>query len=326
MFLMTCDIIIDKFKPIKPNAVKWSRSVENYSDSATIKVPSISALKKNGKTYERVQTGLQLKEGMAVEIYAGYDGENDLRFKGFIRRINFTVPLEIECEGYSYQLRKRLDFSKAYKNTTVKKILEDVCTGTDIKLSSDIPNIPLDKATFKNASGIQVIEWFKDKCLLTVYFNYDTLYVGALELEPKTTVDLRLGWNVIKDNDLKFNDNKEFADVRIEIGARNEQGERKREMAGNKDGQVKRFNTAIKDGATQKEIAKQKRNEILNRGYEGSVTCFLKPFIEPGMAVRIDDTKYPERKGRYFVSGVDGDFSTGGGRQKVKIGNTLGNG
>lgn len=324
MFTMTSNILIGNYAPVKPNAVSWKRSVENFSDTAVIKLPALTTLKKEGDTYENVQTGLQFNEGMIVKIYAGYDGLNDLQFHGFVRRVNFTIPCEVECEGYSYQLRKKLDFSKAYKSTTVRKILGDLIQGTDIKLSAFIPDIPIEKVTFSNASGIQVLDWFKSKCLLTVYFNFDTLYVGGLQLEPKSTVAVRLGWNVIKDSELKFNDNKEFADVRIEVGARNVQGEKKRQMAGKLDGQVKRLNTAIRDTTTQKSIADQKRRELVNRGYEGAITCFLKPHIEPGMAISIDDTKYPERKGVYFVSGVDGDFSTSGGRQKIQIGYSLG--
>jgi len=326
MFRMTCDVKIGSFKPVKPNAVKWSRSVDNYSDSATIKLPAISMLKREGDVYERVQTGLQFKEGMLVEVNAGYNGLNDLRFKGFLRRINFTIPLEIECEGYSYQLRKKLDFSKSYKSTTVLKILEDLIQGTDIKLSSDIPNIPLEKATFQNCTGIQVLEWLKEKCLLTVYFNYDTLYVGMLQLQPKKSVKFRLGWNVIKDNELKFNDQKEFAEVRIQVASRKKDGKKEKSFVGKKDGQVKKFRSVLKDSSVLAAIAQEKRNEILNRGYEGGITAFLKPFAEPGMAAIIDDTKYPDRKGKYFISGIDGDFSSSGGRQKVKIGNSLGNG
>lgn len=328
MFRMTSEINIGQFTNIKPNAIAWERSVENFSDSASIKLPSIARLKRNADTYDKnvVQTGLQFKEGMKVEIFAGYDGENDLRFKGFVRRINFTIPVEVECEGYSYQLRKKLDFSKSYKNTTVKAILNDLIQGTDIKLSDQIPSIPIDKATFQNVTGIQVLEWLKEKCLLAVYFNFDTLYVGGLELEPKTTVKLRLGWNVIKDSELKFNDQKEFAEVRIQLDHREKTGKKKGTFVGKKNGQVKKLKTPITDEATKKNIAEKERRRIVNKGYEGSITTFLIPFIEPGMAVSIDDTKYPERKGKYFVSAVEGQFSSNGGRQKVKIGNTLGNG
>lgn len=324
---MTCHIEIGTFKPITTaHSLEWSSSVDNFSDTATIKFPAITTLKRDGDTYERLQTGLQFKEGMSVGIYAGYDGKNDLRFTGFIRRINFTIPVEIECEGYSYQLRKKLDFTKSYTNSTVKKILSDLIEGTDITLSNAIPDIPIPKVTFKNVSGTQVLDWFKDKCLLTVYFNRNELYVGALQLEAKGTKKFRLGWNVIKDNELKFNDQKEFADVRIEVGGRDKKGKHKREGSGTMNSQVKRMRSAITDPATLKKIADQKRSELVNRGYEGSITAFLIPSVEPGMAAHIDDTKYQERQGLYFITGVSGSFSTSGGRQKIKIGNSLGNG
>jgi hypothetical protein len=323
---MTHDIVVTGVnldKPFKANAMKWSRSVENFSDSASIKVPGITRLRKNGDTYERVQTGLLFKEGMKVSVAAGYDGDNDVRFKGFIRRVNFTIPLEIECEGYSYQLRKKLDFTKSYKNTTVKKILTDLVEGTDIVLSNQIPEIPLEKAVFENVTGIQVLEWLHEKCLLTVYFNFETLYCGLQQVVPAESKKFRLNWNVIKDSELKFNDQKEFAEVRIQVGARKKNGERERAFSGKKDGQVKKYRSAIKDPVALARIAEQKKSELVNRGYEGSITTFLKPFVQPGMAVLIDDAKYPERTGKYFVSGVDGEFSMSGGRQKVKIGNSL---
>lgn len=326
---MTHDIIVtgvNKDQPFKANSMRWNRSVENISDSAMVKVPGIVTLKKDGDRYKKIQTGLLFKEGMPIQIATGYDGDNLLRFKGFIRRINYTIPVEIDCEGYAYQLRKKLDFSKSYKNTTVRNILVDLIAGTDIKLSKLIPEIPLEKATFINVTGIQVLEWLKEKCLLTVYFNHEELYVGMQQLEAKTTVKFRLGWNVIKDSDLKFNDQKEFADVRIQVGSRKKNGQKEKAFVGKKDGQVKKFKSLIKDKTILAKIAEAKKNEIVNRGYEGSITSFLIPYTEPGMAVLIDDTKYPERTGRYFVSGVNGEFGPNGGRQKIKIGNTLGNG
>lgn len=281
------------------------------------------ALKKNGDEYDRIETGKKLTEGMKVEIKTGYNGLNLTRFKGFIRRINYTVPLALDCEGYSYQLRKILDFTKAYKNTTVRLILEDLTKGTDIKLSDSIPNIPIDKATFKNVTGIQVLEWFKEKCLLTVYFNFDTLYVGALALEPKASQTFRLGWNVIKDSDLKFNDDKEFVDVRLTIESRAKNGIKQKEYAGNVGSQEKVYRTSIKDKKTQQDIATRLRLEVVNRGYEGSITAFLMPYVVPGDTAIIDDTKYPQRVGRYFITGVQGSFDRSGGRQKIKIGNKL---
>jgi hypothetical protein len=324
---MTHDIIVTGVngdKPFGGHLMKWNRSIENFSDSASFKVPGITRLRKEGDAYERVQTGLLFKEGMKVELKAGYNGENDLRFMGFIRRVNFTLPLEVECEGYSYQLRKKLNFTKNYKDVSVRDILNDLVQDTDIVLSDAIPDVPIRKAVFKSVTGIQVLDWLKSKCLLTVYFNFNTLYVGAMQVEAKTVKSFRLGWNVIKDNELKFDDTKEFADVRIQLSTRKDDGQYEKAYFGGKlDGQVKKMYSIIDDASTLKKIAEQKRTELVNRGYEGSITTFLSPFVEPGMAVQLDDAKYPERTGKYFVSGVAGEFSTSGGRQVIKLGNSL---
>jgi hypothetical protein len=332
MFRLTADIFFSGIAgAVKPTAVSWSRSVDNFSDTATIKLPSVCRLKREADSYAefkaiRSQTALQFREGMTVKVYAGYNGENDLRFSGFVRRVRLSVPVEIECEGYTYPLRKKVDFSKAYKNTTVRKILEDVVAGTGIKLSDDIPHVPIEKVTFQNISGLQVLEWFKQKCLLTVNFNHDTLYVGLRPIQPRQTVKFSLGWNVINDNDLTFEDNKELADVRVEIGGKQKDGTLAVEVFGQKDGQSVKLGTLLRDPDSLKAIAEQQKRSIVNRGYEGSMTTFLQPFCEPGMGAEIDDMKYPERKGRYLITGIDGDFSSAGGRQKIKIGYSLGNG
>src|SRR3954464_2289771 len=101
MFTMTSEIKVKGFKNIiKPNSIKWKRSITDYSDTATITLPTIAMLKSNGgEDYKQVETGLQFREGMEVLIKCGYDGKNQTRFKGFIRRINPKSPLELECEG-----------------------------------------------------------------------------------------------------------------------------------------------------------------------------------------------------------------------------------
>lgn len=324
MFRMTSSVKVDSFKPFKPTNLKWKRSIENYSDYAMIKIPAKGSLVINGKV-ETMQTASQFKEGMKVELFVGYNDNNMLRFKGFVRRVNYTVPCEIECEGYSYQLRKKLNFTKNYSNSTVKKILEDLVEGTDIKLSKSIPNVPIKRAEFRNCTGTQVIDWLKDKCLLTVYFNFDELYCGLAYVEPKSKIKLRLGWNVIKDNSLKFNDKKEFANVRIKLVQRGKTGVKKVSFYGPKDGQVvEKKISLIDDPKVLEDIAKREKERLTNRGYEGSLTTFLEPCFNVGDSIMIEDLKYQERKGTYLGTGVEGEFSSSGGRQKITIGMSLG--
>jgi hypothetical protein len=325
MFLMTADIKLGPFKPVKPSSLKWSRSIDNYSDTAIIRLPAIARLKRNGDEYQNVQSGLQFTEGMKAEVYCGYDGRNDLRFKGFIRRVNFTVPLEIECEGYSYQLRKKEGYTISYGSTTVKQVLSDLIKGTDIKLSDNMPDIPLKNIYFKNVKGTDVLEYLKDKCLLTIYFNFEILYCGLRMAEIKGTVRHRLNWNVLKDSELKFETNRELATVNIQIEKRLADGTKVKAKHGVKDGSVKILKIRhIDNAALLKQIAEEERKKLLFRGYEGSITAFLIPYVEPGMASRIDDPTYPERTGTYFIERVDGEFGISGGRQKIGIGALLG--
>lgn len=327
MFVMTSDIFfINTAKKLKSNAVKanhikWTRKVDNICDSATIKLPAIAMLKKDGDTYERVETGLQLTEGMKVEIYAGYNGKNELRFKGFIKRRVFAIPLELECEGYSYQLGLKQDFTCSHKSITLKELLQDLTKGTDIILSDKLPSLTLSNIRFKNATGIEVLQYLKDKCLLTVHFDFDVLQVGLKMTDVKSTINLRLDWNTVKDDDLKFEQNRELAKVNIKIEKRDKTGNKKKAVTEVKDASVKTLQVRhILDEKSLKAIADQKRSELLTKGYEGKVTGFLFPYAEPGMAASITDNQYPERSGLYFIESIEGEFGSNGGRQKIGIG------
>lgn len=321
-FLMTQAVTIGPYKSFPATSLSWKRCVFNYCDTATVRMPTICRLIKNGDQYTGMNTAEQFTEGMPIEIRCGYDYNNQLRFKGFVRRINFTVPLEVECEGYSYLLRKVV-LNKTYVNTTVKAILEDLTAGTLIRLSDKIPNIPMPKAWFNHANGLQVLDWMKEKCLLTVYFIYDELYVGLQQVAVDTTVKFRIGWNVIKDNELKFNNKKELADVRINVVHRKATGKLHTVYSGPPNGGIKQLKSILDDDDARQAIADQKRLELINKGYEGKLTVFGVPLIAPGEAADIDDNRYPERKGKYFTEAVDGEFGPNGIRQILKIGYTL---
>lgn len=327
MFQLTSTIQVQGIKNvIKPNAVKWKRSVSEYSDTATVKLPAVAMLKKNDDTYERIETGLKFQEGQQIEIACGYNGKNNRHFLGFIRRISPTVPLEIECEGFSYQLRKKQGFNKSYKaGTKVKTLLNDLIQGTNIKLSKSIPDITIESpVSFSHKKGTDVLDWLKEKMLMTVYFNFDELYVGPKYIELKKKVKLRLGWNVIEDSELKFKDRKDLEEVRVQISQKEKNGKKEMAEHDSKYENTKQIKLTVRlDAATRKLIAADQKKRLVNRGYEGAVTTFLLPHAEPAMIAEIDDKKYPERAGKYFIEAVEGDYSSGGGRQKIKIGASL---
>lgn len=327
MFVMTHNVTIEgvnSSRPFKASELRWSRSISEYCDSASIKIPLITRLNKNdGDLPKSVPTDMAIKEGMKVIIEAGYNKQNDICFMGFVRRVNISRPSEVVCEGYSYQIRAKKSFIKNYKNTTVKEILTDLISDTEIMLSNSIPEVRIDKAVFTK-DGISVLDWLKEKCLLTVYFNLNELYCGLEQLDLKQTKKFRVGWNLVDVSNFILNKDKELSEVRIEISSREPDGSKKKGYSGKKDNDgVIRYTSVIRDEESLKAIARQIRRRELNRGYEGSVTAFLKPHVVPGMAVEIEDATYTERNGKYFVSRVDGEFSKRGGRQKIVLGGSL---
>jgi hypothetical protein len=328
MFTLTSEIKIEGIKNIiKPTAIKWKRSITDYSDTATIILPAITMLKSNGaEDYKLVETGSKFSEGRKVEIKCGYDENNYARFIGFIRRINPKVPLELECEGYTYQLRKIQNINKSYPaGTKLIAIVNDLIKGTDIK-PGKISDVTIETAIrFENKRGTEVLDWIKEKLLHTVYFNLDKLYVGLRETELKKNINLRLGWNVVESDELKFNKNRELANVNISLSQKGKDGKPEYATVPDpKDKNVKQLRLPVRvDKATLKRIEEDQRKKMQNRGYEGAITAFLIPYAEPGMAVSIEDPKYPERTGKYFIEAVEGEFGSGGGRQKIKIASTL---
>lgn len=319
MFRMTADITIGALKPIKPNAATWKRSIDNFSDTATVKLPAVAVLKKEGDQYETVATATQLKRGDAITIHAGYDGNNALQFKGFVSRVNFTTPLEVECEGYSWLLR-RVSFTQSYKSTTLKALLQALTAGTAIKLHPAIPDVPLTDLWFKEANGIEVLDYLKKKCLLTIYFVFDELYAGLRQLPPSNNVNLRLGFNTVKDDQLKFKQVGEDTEVTIRLPRAN--GTRAKVKKGKPNAtNVKQYKVQhLADENNLDDLATYKQERLSYEGYEGNITCFLAPYIAPGYTATISDGKYVERAGKYYVDAVEGSLSSSGGRQVVTLG------
>lgn len=318
---MTADINFDGFKTVKPSSLKWNRSIHNYSDTATIVLPAMCTLVDKDKNYSIVATGQKIIEGTKVEIMAGYDGENDLQFKGFVKRINFKVPVEIECEGYSYPLRRKVIEEKKFGVTTMKAVMGFLLQDTGITISAKTLDIEFRPVTFTNMTVTQVFDWIKENYSVSIFFFYDELYVGLSSTYKGEVVRHRLNWNIINDGDLLF---QTYTGSIVHIqgeGGRDKAGPRKKRKSGNnpKPGDVKIIKTLITNEQDLQMVVDDLQLKENQKGYSGTLTGFLKPFVTPGMTTEIIDTKYTARNGSYFIDAVAGSFGPGGGRQKISI-------
>ncbi len=320
---MTSAISIGSSSSVKAAKVAWNSSVNSFIDTCSIDLPRITHIKSDKSRTDEPRAlssaeQYEFKEGDRVEVALGYNGVNNRRFSGFVRSVNMGIPVRLECEGYAYLLYAII-FNRSYSTTTVRAILEDLTNGTSIKISPFVPNIPLRNVRFKNATGIQVLEWFKNECKLAVYFDFETLFVGTLFGSPTATVKLKIGWNTVKDDDFKQRVNDKT--VRIVVRERNAQGEVKRvrsEVEKYSNEKEIRVRTGIPEIQLQ-EIANRLQSKQNYTGFEGKIVTFLEPYANKGMACQIDGNRFPEKSGLFFIETITGDFSKSGGRQTLDL-------
>lgn len=347
MLTLTSNISIADENNVKPSKVTWKSEVGSFIDSCTIELPRISYLKTdkvqtqdlNKERTSSERMGYAFKEGDKVSVSVGYNNVNKKRFEGFIKRVNMGIPVKIECEGYGYQLYETM-FNKSYSTVTVKKLLDELTAETDIVVSGEVPDIPLKNVRFKNVNGIKVLEWLKDECKLSVYFNMNEIFVGTLYGKVQDRIKAKVGWNIVKDDE--FQQKAVDKSTKIVIREKNDKGEvnktkpdpQKSSREKNDKGQVNKTKTDQQKSSNEKSlkvkagIPAQFLKQIANRlqtkenykGYEGNITLFLEPYAVKGMVLELDGGMYPDKTGEYFIESVSGEFGASGGRQTVTLG------
>lgn len=322
-FILNSEFEIGKYKWRGCNEVVIKKSIFDYADTATIRLPASAVLKLKKVTTESQQTVKYFRVGDKVSIKLGYNGKLNHEFVGFVKQLNFKRPCEIECEGYSWILRNRKNIKKSWANTTLLEVLKFITADTEIKLHPQIPDIPLKNLKIENASGTEVIEYIKGllKDIITCFFIGDTLYMGLAYMDlNEGSVKHEIGWNTIDADDLKF---RRAADVKvkIEIEHRKADGTQVVVSSGTEGGVVRREQIAtVTDAKKLEEIAKAKLLQESYDGYEGTITTFLIPYCHPGYKSILTDPRFNERAGTYFIESTEVTFGTGGGRRKVQIG------
>lgn len=307
------------------NDVEIKRSITTLGATATIKLPATALLNKTDGSRLNVLTTQQVKRGDLVEIELGYNSKLNKEFSGYVTRVNLTQPLEVECEDAVYKLRI-VDMAKSYKNTTLTKVLSDIVARTGITVSTGGLEIKIDKLLLATETGGKVtreiaMQHILDRYGLVGYFDTaQNLFVGLRQGKRLKTVKLRLNWNTIKDDELKYHNSDEMK-VQIKAVYINKLGVRTEVEVGDKDGATRTvFLTDVADKSQMQKLAQNELEKYKFDGYAGKITCFLQPHCEPGDIVSITDEKYSKRAGNYYCEGIEVSFGTNGARRKIEIG------
>jgi hypothetical protein len=235
-FYPNSEIAIGKYRFSGVNDVTVKRSMNTLADTAVIKLPGRGYIQRGerdeygnirpltGKV-QHTNVGALFAPGDKVSVKLGWNGELNEEFAGFVRRVGRGMPVEVECEGYVYQLRDNVSVSGVLASTTVKKLL-DIATGrtdikgkpiskplTDITVSCNL-DIALTNVELGTVNGVEICDLIKsltDNNVAIFFIKPDVLWCGlpytayADGNDPigKGKAGYRPGWNAIRDAELK---------------------------------------------------------------------------------------------------------------------------
>ena len=310
MFVLTSEIKIGQFTFRSISEVEIIKSIEELSDTATIKMPSKFIVRQNG---EEKLVENALKVGDKVSIKLGYEEKYEgVEFTGFVVSIGSKIPLEIKCED-------------AFNDKTpLKTILQKVVENTEIELSDKIPDVEVEKFIIRNANGTQVLQKLKEHLALSIYLDSEgKLYAGLEQLNnlhKEAIYDLN--YNLVENN-LEYK-TAEQKRLRIKYTYMDSKNKKKSVEVGDKDGELRTFHTSIiSDEKKMEEMAHAEMQKLKYDGFEGSVKSFLIPYASHGMTAVIKDKEHPNREGKYFIKKVVTSFGNNGARREISISNKL---
>lgn len=318
MLVMNHRITIGAWRLGMVDSVRIHKSVETLSDTAVIVLPG---------TY--INAGIDVEAlistGDEVTVNLGYDDELKTEFKGYLKSIQTDdSSITLECEDALYMWRQPLsDIQLA--NLSLKAVLQRVCsevnaaTGNTYTVMCDY-EFNYEKFTFYKASAIDVLKQIQDETKANIYFDGSVLHIHAPYSQITNTVPVVYDFAVnVEKSELKY---VKAADKNtcVEVVYYNSNGDKKTVNIGSPKGTKIQRTLSVNDEASAKKAAESEYSLWCYDGYEGNLTGWLVPFVEPAYKVTVRDNEYPQKTGTYYVIATEVSFSSSGGVRKVTLG------
>lgn len=314
------DIKIGNYQLGLLESVEIHKSVDLLADTCVIKVP--------GSVHnETLKVEDKVKPGNDVTVKLGYSKgvekpELQLEFKGYLQRIDTDDgSLIFNCEDELYLLRKPVR-DKEFKNTGTKNIVQYLLdeTKTGLTLECDL-TIDYEKFVISNATAYDVLKKLQEETKGNIYIRAGVLHLHPLYTEIHGYATHSFQQN-IESSDLKYR-LKDDRKVEVIIEKTAKDGKRIRVSAGTTGGDRVTMEGGGMSEADMKKKAEAEAKLLSYDGYEGSITTWLIPYVEPGYSDKIIDEDYEFKNGRYYVTGVTTSMDSSGGQRKIQLGRRL---
>jgi hypothetical protein len=316
---MVYDIQIGNYKLGLLESVEIHKSVDLLADTAVVTVP--------GVVYNQaLDIEDKVKVGNAVTIQLGYDDNLVTEFEGFLQRIDTDDSrLTFNCEDGIYLTRKPVR-DKQFGKTTVKEIAQYCLSEIGMKDLNCTYDIGYEKFVIKNANAYDVLKKLQDDTKANIYMKGTELNIHPAYIEKGGDVQYDFAVN-IESSDLKYrnSDDRKFEVTVTGVGL---DGKKQTVTIGVTGGEKRSI--TVSSPMSRDDLQKRGESEmkyLTYTGYEGSITGWLAPYVEPTWSAHMHDKEYEYKTGSYYVISVTTTFSENGGSRKVELGRKLtGNG
>lgn len=294
-----------------------SESITEMSTTAKITIPKNYALKQDVAILQ------QFKVGDKVTIKAGYDGDYQNEFIGYISEIDSDIPLIISCEDM-YKLRQN-NIVKSYPaGTKLKTVLHDIVPN-DEKITIECDDVTIGKYSIDNASTFAVLQDLSSNFGLYSRLQNGVLKVGlAYDYGANTrTHEYVIGKNV-KQNQLKYK-RAEDVKIRFKAVATNPNGKKTTVIVGAKEKDASERTLNFAGPMSEEELKKQASAALAKvrfDGYQGCITGFGMPHTRAGDALLVKDEFEKDneyREGSYLIESVTISYGNGGFSRENKL-------
>ena len=314
---MVYDIQIGNYKLGLLDSVEIHKSVDLLADTAVVTVP--------GVVYNQaLDIEDKVKIGDAVTIKLGYDDNPVTEFEGFLQRIDTDDSrLTFNCEDGIYLTRKGIP-AKEFKQCKVKDIAQYITSQLGLSLNCSFDSdIYFEKFIISpNDTAYNVLQKLQESTGGNIYMKGNELNIHPLYIEKGGNVVYDFSIN-IESSDLKYRDENDRP-YQVTVEAVGLNGKKISVTVGKSGGDKETLNLPY---PLTMDAITNKANEALSyksyTGYEGSITGWLIPFVEPTWSAEIRDKDYEYKNGFYYVISVTTTFSESGGARKVQLGRRL---
>lgn len=298
MLIKTGYIIVGKYRFNRFKSVDIESSWENFTDTATVVVPRRVAYE--GATIQEAEKFF--KVGDKIEIWLGFDHNNEQLFTGYIAKIKPQQgQITFHCDDEMWQLKKG-SISKSYASVSLKQLLTDI-----VPFPVEAENLQLGKFRINGATAADVLKALREGYGIYSWFRAGKLYAGfAYKISLSKRHVFRFGHNIVEADDLFFTE-KDAVPLKvraISINSKNEKIEINVPENPDADAEQRTFYKYNVDKATLKKCAEEFIQKNRWTGFQGGFVSFGQPACRHGDIAVIQDPQHKDRDGTYLIRKV----------------------